>query len=65
MRQTRLWNTLIAGSAYVLVGVATAMLAARASSPIAVKSWRLAAWVLSLAVFGIHFAPGVANQREL
>ena len=51
-----MWTVLLAGAAYVLVGTTTAMLAGRASSPVAVKGWRTVAWLLSLAVFGIHVA---------
>lgn len=56
MRQIRAWTLLIPGAAYVLVGAATAMLAQSAPSPTGVKASRLAAWLLSLGVFGIHFA---------
>lgn len=51
-----MWTVLLAGAAYVLVGTTTAMLAGHASSSVTVKGWRVAAWLLSLAVFGIHFA---------
>jgi xanthine/uracil permease len=47
---------LMAGVAYFLVGMGTAMLAGMASSSGAVKGWRLAAWLLSLGVFCVHFA---------
>ena len=47
---------MLAGAAYVLVGTGTAILAGMASSSAGVKGWRLAAWLLSLAVFGVHFA---------
>lgn len=45
---------LLAGIAYVVIGVGTAALAGVAAAPAGVKGWRLAAWVLSLAVFGIQ-----------
>jgi hypothetical protein len=45
---------LIASLAYVGVGIGTAALSAAASEPRGVKAWRVAAWVLSLGVFGLH-----------
>jgi hypothetical protein len=54
MRQISRWTILLAAVAYVVVGIATAVLAGVASSPTGVQAWRLAAWLLSLAVFGIH-----------
>jgi len=56
MRQMRAWAVLLASIAYVVVGIGTAILAGVASSPPGVKAWRLAAWLLSLAIFGIHLA---------
>ena len=56
MRQIRAWTLLIPSVAYVLIGVGTAALAGMATSPGAVKGWRLAAWLLSLGVFGMHLA---------
>jgi xanthine/uracil permease len=56
MRQVRGFSVLVAGAAYVLIGTATAMLAQRASTAAVVKEWRAAAWLLSLAVFAMHFA---------
>ncbi|HSQ30423.1 MAG TPA: hypothetical protein VLN49_11270 [Gemmatimonadaceae bacterium] len=56
MRQMRVWTILVAGVAYVVVGIGTALLAGAASSPTGVQAWRLAAWLLSLAVFGVHLA---------
>lgn len=54
MRYTRLGILLIASAGYVIVGTATAALAALASSPTGVKGWRLAAWLLSLGIFSAH-----------
>ena len=54
---------MLAGAAYVLVNTGTAILAGQASTPFGVKAWRLAAWLLSLAVFGIHFA--VERRRHV
>jgi hypothetical protein len=56
MRHVSAWMLLMAGVAYFLVGAGTSMLAGMASSPGAVKGWRLVAWLLSLGVFGVHFA---------
>jgi hypothetical protein len=48
---------LIAVSAgYILAGFGTTILAGSASSLAAVKAWRLGAWLLSLIIFGLHFA---------
>jgi hypothetical protein len=47
-------SVFLASVAYVVVGMGTAALAGAASSPPAVKAWRLAAWLLSLAIFAIH-----------
>lgn len=63
MRQIRVWTVLLAGAAYVIVGTATAALAGMASSPTGVKTWRLAAWLLSLGIFGTHIA--VERRRQL
>ncbi|MDE3152034.1 MAG: hypothetical protein KGL93_07275 [Gemmatimonadota bacterium] len=56
MRQVKAWTVVLASVAYVIVGMGTATLARAASSPAGVKAWRLAAWLFSLAVFGIHLA---------
>jgi hypothetical protein len=56
-------NILIAGAGYVIVGIGTAYLAGAASSPAGVKGWRLAAWLLSLAVFVLHFV--IERARRL
>lgn len=56
-------NILIAGAAYVIVGIGTAYLAGAASSPAGVKGWRLAAWLLSLAVFVLHLV--IERARRL
>ena len=56
MRHARAWTVLLASVAYVVVGIGTAILAGVASSPTGVKAWRLAAWLLSLILFAIHFA---------
>jgi hypothetical protein len=45
-----------AGCAYAGIGVGTAALAGATSSSAAVKSWRLVAWAVSLAIFIIHVA---------
>jgi hypothetical protein len=55
MRHIRVWAILLAGACYVLVGTGTAALAGHASSSVGVKTWRFAAWLLSLGVFVIHF----------
>ena len=50
-RQRKAAIILIAGASYVLIGTGTSILGASAGA----KAWRLAAWVLSLVVFVIHF----------
>ncbi|HET7371931.1 MAG TPA: hypothetical protein VFJ20_01070 [Gemmatimonadaceae bacterium] len=44
----------LAALAYVVIGVATATFAGSAATPQTRTAWRLAAWVLSLAVFLVH-----------
>lgn len=44
----------LAALAYVVIGVATATFAGPAVTPQTRTAWRLAAWVLSLAVFLVH-----------
>src|ERR1043166_2650465 len=56
MRPTGVRSILLAGAAYIIVGIGTASLAGTASSSAGVKAWRLAAWLLSLAIFAAHFA---------
>ena len=53
---------LLAGVAYVLIGVGTSILAAGVSSSVGGKAWRLAAWLLSLLVFAGHLA--VERSRD-
>lgn len=53
--RARTATVLLAGVAYVVVGAGTAALARIASSSASGKTWRLAAWLLSLAIFAIHF----------
>jgi len=47
---------IVAAAAYLVVGVATSALAGAAASVPMRTAWRLAAWVLCLAVFLGHFA---------
>ena len=54
-------NAIVAAVAYALVGITTAALAGAAGSPAGTKGWRLAGWVLSLAVFLAHV---VASRRR-
>ena len=54
--QRRAGIILLAAAAYVLIGTGTSLLGAAVSSSAAGKAWRLAAWLLSLVVFGVHFA---------
>jgi hypothetical protein len=56
LRMVRASMLVVASAGYVLAGTGTAVLAGSASSPAAVKAWRLCAWLLSLVVFGFHFA---------
>lgn len=56
MRQRTRWTILLASVAYVVVGIGTSMLAGAAVSRTGVQAWRLAAWLLSLVVFGVHLA---------
>lgn len=51
----------LASGAYAAVGLGTAVLARGASAPAAVTAWRLAAWLLALAIFVLHF---VAERRR-
>lgn len=51
-RQRKVGIILLAGAAYILIGTGTAILAASSAG----KGWRLAAWLLSLVVFSVHFA---------
>lgn len=53
-RQRKAGIILLAGVAYLLIGIGTSMLAAEVSSSVGGKAWRLAAWLLSLVVFGVH-----------
>jgi hypothetical protein len=55
-RPQSIWAVFLGAAAYVLIGTGTAVLAALASSSTSVKVWRLAAWLLSAAVFTVHFA---------
>lgn len=48
--------TLLAAASYAGVGITTAYLAGSASSVHLRTAWRLAAWLLSLVVFGAHLA---------
>jgi hypothetical protein len=52
------WNgtVLLAGGAYLVVGLVTAALAKSAPSHQLVVAWRLAAWVASAIVFTTHIA---------
>lgn len=45
----------LAGAGYVVIGTAAALFAGTASSPAAVKTWRAAAWLLSVVLFVFHF----------
>lgn len=56
MRRLRVSTLLLASTAYVVVGIGTAMLAGTASSLGGVKGWRATAWLLSLVVFLVHLA---------
>ena len=47
---------LLAAAGYVVAGTGTVALAGMIGAPGSVKGWRAAAWLLSLAVFVIHFA---------
>lgn len=60
---SRITTTLLTGAAYVVVGVGTAALSRIASTPASAKTWRLAAWLLSLAIFATHFF--VERNRRL
>jgi hypothetical protein len=55
-RPQGIWAVLLGAAAYVLIGTGTAVAAASVSSPTSVKVWRAAAWLLSAAVFTVHFA---------
>lgn len=46
----------LASAGYVVAGSGLATLTGLASSPAGVKAWRLSSWILSLLIFGCHFA---------
>src|SRR5689334_4646803 len=52
MRRTDAWTVLVSGAAYAIIGIGTAVLASVTGG----KTWRIAAWLFSLAVFALHFA---------
>lgn len=56
MRHLRVWTVVLASAGYIVVGFGFAILAGMASSPTGVKTWRLAAWLFSLLIFGVHLA---------
>lgn len=60
-RAIELRVVLAASLGYVAVGMATAALAGGAATARGTTRWRLAAWVLSLAIFVIHL---VASRRD-
>ena len=60
---SRTATVLLVGAAYVAASVGTASLSGVASFPASVKAWRLAAWLLSLAIFVTHFL--VERNRRL
>lgn len=56
---------LLASAAYVLIGIVTPFLVGDGTSPARATSWRLVAWVLSLAVFAAHItAARLRDQRS-
>lgn len=55
---------ILAGLAYVVVGVVTAELAGAAGSARGRTAWRLAAWLLSLAVFIGHIMYDRGGERS-
>lgn len=67
MTPPTLWRSLrpllLAGAAYVVIGVATAAFAAGAASHRVVVAWRLAAWGLSAALFLEHIGFEHARLR--
>lgn len=62
-RHDRVLPLLLAAAAYVVAGIGTAALAGMTTSAGGVKGWRAAAWLLSLAVFAIHFA--IEHRRRV
>jgi hypothetical protein len=56
MRTIRIWMLIGASAGYIAAGSGTAILAGAVASPAAVKAWRWSAWLLSLLIFGLHFA---------
>ena len=54
-RSGRTGAVVLAALAYVVIGIATATLAGSAATPQTRTAWRLAGWLLSLAVFLVHF----------
>ena len=54
MKSRWLFAVLLAGIAYLVIGLVSADLAARAATHRGVVGWRLAAWLLSGVVFAAH-----------
>lgn len=54
---------LLAGAAYVVASIGTIALSRVAPFPASVKTWRLAVWLLSLAIFVTHFV--IERNRRL
>ena len=61
-RASGLRLALFATAAYVAIGVITPFLAGDGTSPARLTTWRLVAWILSLAVFAAHVT--AARLRE-
>ena len=56
MRILRAWTFVLASAAYIFAGTGFALVAGSATSTATVKAWRLGSWLLSILVFGCHFA---------
>jgi hypothetical protein len=62
-RAIALRMVIVAAVGYVVVGLATATLAGGAATAHATTIWRLAGWLISLAIFASHLAASRRDRR--
>ena len=55
---------LYASAAYVAIGIITPFLGGDGTSPARLTTWRLVAWILSLAVFAAHITAARLRERR-
>ena len=63
MKVTALRTVLFLGALYFVIGIVFGALAGRATSSQGLVAWRWAAWVLSVAIFGLHILYERARAR--